>query len=106
MHSEISIESVWKLFGGSSPEWIEELRSGGDADQLHASRGVRAAVQDVSMEIRSGEIFVVMGLSGSGKSTLLRMINGLIPPCEGDVIVQGRSLNTMSVRQLAAPAGP
>ncbi len=101
MHSEISIESVWKLFGGSSPEWIEELRSGGDADQLHASRGVRAAVQDVSMEIHSGEIFVVMGLSGSGKSTLLRMINGLIPPCEGDVIVQGRSLNAMSVRQLA-----
>lgn len=101
MHSEISIESVWKLFGGSSQEWIEELRSGGDADQLHASRGVRAAVQDVSMEIHSGEIFVVMGLSGSGKSTLLRMINGLIPPCEGDVIVQGRSLNAMSVRQLA-----
>ena len=101
MHSEISIESVWKLFGGSSPEWIEELRSGGDADQLHASRGVRAAVQDVSMEIHSGEIFVVMGLSGSGKSTLLRMINGLIPPCEGDVIVQGRSLNAMSVRQMA-----
>ena len=101
MHSEISIEAVWKLFGGSSPEWIEELRSGGDADQLHASRGVRAAVQDVSMEIHSGEIFVVMGLSGSGKSTLLRMINGLIPPCEGDVIVQGRSLNAMSVRQLA-----
>ncbi|WP_413403992.1 MULTISPECIES: quaternary amine ABC transporter ATP-binding protein [unclassified Synechococcus] len=101
VHSEISIESVWKLFGGSSPEWIEELRSGGDADQLHASRGVRAAVQDVSMEIHSGEIFVVMGLSGSGKSTLLRMINGLIPPCEGDVIVQGRSLNAMSVRQLA-----
>ena len=101
MHSEISIESVWKLFGGSSPEWIEELRSGGDADQLHASRGVRAAVQDVSMEVHSGEIFVVMGLSGSGKSTLLRMINGLIPPCEGDVIVQGRSLNAMSVRQLA-----
>ena len=53
------------------------------------------------MEIHSGEIFVVMGLSGSGKSTLLRMINGLIPPCEGDVIVQGRSLNAMSVRQLA-----
>ena len=101
MHSEISIEAVWKLFGGSSQEWIEELRSGGDADQLHASRGVRAAVQDVSMEIHSGEIFVVMGLSGSGKSTLLRMINGLIPPCEGDVIVQGRSLNAMSVRQLA-----
>ena len=96
MQSEISIESVWKLFGRSSPELIEQLRSGADPEHLHASDGVRAAVQDVSMEIRSGEIFVVMGLSGSGKSTLLRMLNGLISPCEGEVIVQGRSLSSMS----------
>ena len=101
MQSEISIESVWKLFGRSSPELIEQLRSGADPEHLHASDGVRAAVQDVSMEIRSGEIFVVMGLSGSGKSTLLRMLNGLISPCEGEVIVQGRALSSMSPQQLA-----
>ena len=101
MHSEISIESVWKLFGRSSPELIDQLRSGADPEHLHASRGVRAAVQDVSLEIRSGEIFVVMGLSGSGKSTLLRMLNGLISPCEGEVMVKGRSLHSMSPQQLA-----
>ena len=101
MQSEISIESVWKLFGRSSPELIEQLRSGADPEHLHASDGVRAAVQDVSMEIRSGEIFVVMGLSGSGKSTLLRMLNGLISPCEGEVIVQGRALSSMSPQRLA-----
>ena len=101
MHSEISIESVWKLFGRSSPELIDQLRSGADPEHLHASRGVRAAVQDVSLEIHSGEIFVVMGLSGSGKSTLLRMLNGLISPCEGEVMVKGRSLHSMSPQQLA-----
>ena len=53
------------------------------------------------MEVRAGEIFVVMGLSGSGKSTLLRMLNGLISPCEGEVIVKGRSLNSMTAQQLA-----
>ena len=101
MQSEISIESVWKLFGKSSAELIEQLRSGADPEDLHASRGVRAAVQDVSMEVRAGEIFVVMGLSGSGKSTLLRMLNGLISPCEGEVTVKGRSLNSMTAPQLA-----
>ena len=102
MHSEISIKSVWKLFGDSSPELIAQFRSGTDPEQLHASHGVRAAVRDVSMEIHSGEIFVVMGLSGSGKSTLLRMLNGLISPCEGEVIVQGQSLKAMTARQMAA----
>lgn len=102
MDSEISIQSVWKLFGRSSPELIEQIRSGVDPEHLHESCGVRAAVQDVSMEVRPGEIFVVMGLSGSGKSTLLRMLNGLISPCEGEVIVQGQSLNSMTTRQLAA----
>ena len=101
MHSEISIKSVWKLFGDSSPELIAQFRSGTDPEQLHASHGVRAAVRDVSMEIHSGEIFVVMGLSGSGKSTLLRMLNGLISPCEGEVTVKGRSLNSMTAPQLA-----
>ena len=101
MHSEISIESVWKLFGGSAPELIAQLRSGADSDHLHASHGVRAAVQDVSMEILPGEIFVVMGLSGSGKSTLLRMLNGLISPCAGEVMVQGHSLNAMTAWQMA-----
>jgi glycine betaine/proline transport system ATP-binding protein len=53
------------------------------------------------MEVRAGEIFVVMGLSGSGKSTLLRMLNGLIPPCEGEVMVKGHSLSAMNAKQLA-----
>jgi len=101
VQSEISIESVWKLFGRSSSEVIEQLRSGVDPELLYATRGVRAAVQDVSMQILAGEIFVVMGLSGSGKSTLLRMLNGLISPCEGEVIVQGCSLNSMTAQQLA-----
>ena len=101
MQSEISIKSVWKLFGRSSSELIEQLRLGADPEELHASRGVRAAVQDVSMEVRAGEIFVVMGLSGSGKSTLLRMLNGLISPCEGEVTVKGCSLNSMTAQQLA-----
>ncbi len=99
--SEISIDSVWKIFGGS-PDVIHQLREGADPEQLHRQLGVRAAVQDVSLDIRCGEIFVVMGLSGSGKSTLLRLLNGLIRPSAGDVLVQGRSLAALTRSELAA----
>ena len=59
-----------------------------------------AAVQQVSLAIEPGEIFVVMGLSGSGKSTLLRMINGLIQPSSGSVAVRGQTLSDLSKRDL------
>ena len=101
MKSEISIDSVWKIFGGSSSDVIHQLRKGVDPEQLHQQQGARAAVQDVCLEIRAGEIFVVMGLSGSGKSTLLRLLNGLIRPSAGDVFVQGRSLAGLTPSELA-----
>src|SRR5690606_39426284 len=39
-----------------------------------------------------GEIFVVMGLSGSGKSTLVRLLNGLIPPTSGQIMIAGEDV--------------
>ena len=101
VRSEISVQSVWKLFGGSSSDVINQLRHGADPDQLHCQLGVRAAVQDVCLDIHAGEIFVVMGLSGSGKSTLLRLLNGLIRPSAGDVLVQGCSLAGLTPPALA-----
>ena len=80
---------------------IHQLRNGADPEQLHQQLGVRAAVQDVCLDICAGEIFVVMGLSGSGKSTLLRLLNGLIRPSSGDVLVQGRSLAALTPSELA-----
>ena len=101
MQSEISIKAAWKVFGDSSSEVIHQLRNGADPEQLHQQLGVRAAVQDVCLDICAGEIFVVMGLSGSGKSTLLRLLNGLIRPSSGDVLVQGRSLAALTPSELA-----
>ncbi len=102
MQSEICLQSVWKIFGGAADEVIAQLRAGEDPAVLHQRSGARAAVQDVSLEIGRGEIFVVMGLSGSGKSTLLRMLNGLIAPCAGEVVVQGRALSSMTSAEVNA----
>ena len=59
-----------------------------------------AALDQVSLDIHEGEICVLMGLSGSGKSTLLRTINGLVAPSQGQVLVDGADLASLSSAQL------
>ncbi|HSW38128.1 MAG TPA: ATP-binding cassette domain-containing protein, partial [Acidobacteriota bacterium] len=49
-------------------------------------------VDDVSLRIATGELFVLLGPSGSGKSTLLRMIAGLTEIDEGRVLLQDRDI--------------
>lgn len=58
------------------------------------------ALQDVSLEIKAGEIFGIIGLSGAGKSTLVRCINMLERPQKGDVIVSGVNMTRLSKAQL------
>jgi ABC-type multidrug transport system fused ATPase/permease subunit len=57
---------------------------------VSASRGGRRVLEDVSIAIGAGEVVALVGRSGSGKTTLLRLINRLIEPDQGDVIVDGR----------------
>jgi putrescine transport system ATP-binding protein len=51
------------------------------------------AVDDVSLSIRKGEIFALLGASGCGKSTLLRMLAGFVKPSKGEIILDGQSMN-------------
>ena len=59
-----------------------------------------AALQNVSLEVRSGEIFGIIGLSGAGKSTLVRCINLLEHPNEGSVLFHGKDLTHLKSREL------
>ncbi|WJS86959.1 ABC transporter ATP-binding protein [Paracoccus sp. TOH] len=63
--------------------------------------GPRRIVEDVTLEIASGETFGLIGPNGSGKSTLLRLIAGLLPRAEGEVRLDGTSLSRLSRRQIA-----
>lgn len=58
------------------------------------------ALDDVSLDIKPGEIFGIIGRSGAGKSTLVRCINLLNRPSEGRVIVDGRNLTELSENEL------
>ena len=53
------------------------------------------AVDDVTLSIRKGEIFALLGASGCGKSTLLRMLAGFEKPTAGEIILDGQSMNNI-----------
>ncbi|MBD8004770.1 methionine ABC transporter ATP-binding protein [Bacillus norwichensis] len=55
-----------------------------------------AAVDDVSLTIRQGEVFGIIGYSGAGKSTLLRCLNLLERPTEGKILIDGKDLTALS----------
>jgi phosphonate transport system ATP-binding protein len=58
------------------------------------------ALRNVSFEVPDGEFMIVIGLSGSGKSTLLRCINRLINPTEGEIIWNGKHVETAEGEEL------
>nr|WP_305790791.1 glycine betaine/L-proline ABC transporter ATP-binding protein [Actinomadura hibisca] len=87
------------MFGRKAGEAARRIAAGAGPEEVRAL-GVTAAVVDVSFEVRQGEIFVVMGLSGSGKSTLIRMLNGLLEPTSGQILVDGTELTGLAPKAL------
>ena len=58
------------------------------------------ALDDISLTIKDGEIFGIVGQSGAGKSTLVRCINMLEPPTSGEVLINGKDLTKLSKAEL------
>jgi putative ABC transport system ATP-binding protein len=67
-----------------------------EARDIHKSFGPTPALRGASVTVREGEIVAIMGPSGSGKSTLLHCLAGIFTPDSGDVLFDGRVMNTMS----------
>jgi len=68
-------------------------------EQLHKSYGSDPIVRNVSLEVNTGELFVLLGASGSGKSTLLRLIAGLITPDSGRVFLNDRDVTYLPTQK-------
>ncbi len=97
---KIRIENLYKIFGDAPDKAMELLKQGEDKESIQDKTGMTVGVQDASFAVNNGEIFVVMGLSGSGKSTLVRMLNRLIEPSSGRVLVDGKDVTGMQQDEL------
>jgi osmoprotectant transport system ATP-binding protein len=60
------------------------------------------ALNNINLDINPGECIALIGRSGSGKSTLLRLINRLLPPTQGEILINNRSIHSFSKTSLQA----
>lgn len=95
----LDCRGVWKLYGPRAGEFLAQ-HGGTPSDADIGAGGFIGAVRDANVEIRKGEIFIIMGLSGSGKSTLVRCLSRLIDPTGGQIRFEDRDLLSMSEREL------
>ncbi|WP_399684716.1 glycine betaine/L-proline ABC transporter ATP-binding protein ProV [Xenophilus sp.] len=102
MAKDIQIDHVFKVFGDDPEAALALVREGLSKQEILARTGQSIGVFDAHFDIKAGEIFVIMGLSGSGKSTLVRLLNRLIEPSAGRVVVDGRDIFRLSDAELRA----
>ncbi|MDD4753727.1 MAG: glycine betaine/L-proline ABC transporter ATP-binding protein [Desulfitobacteriaceae bacterium] len=97
---KIEIKNLYKIFGPHPEKAVDLLKSSKNKDEILSKTKNVVGLNNVSLSIKSGEIFVVMGLSGSGKSTLARCINRLIEPTSGEIYIDGENITAMSYNEL------
>ncbi|MCR1897670.1 glycine betaine/L-proline ABC transporter ATP-binding protein [Irregularibacter muris] len=100
MTIKLKVEDLYKIFGRNPKEAFRMLEQGKSKKEILEKTGQAIGVNNVSLEVKEGETFVIMGLSGSGKSTLIRCLNLLNKPTKGKVIVDGENIVKYDKKQL------
>ncbi|MBK8010648.1 MAG: glycine betaine/L-proline ABC transporter ATP-binding protein ProV [Deltaproteobacteria bacterium] len=102
MKIKIATKDLCKFFGRTPSKVRPLIAEGLTKAEIFAKTGQSVGVVDANLEIYEGEIFVIMGLSGSGKSTLVRLLNRLIEPTSGQILVDGENIADLSPEALRA----
>lgn len=93
--SKVSIRGLYKIFGPLASDMVAHVEKGVNKSQLLDEYGHVLGLQDINIDMKAGQITVIMGLSGSGKSTLIRHLNRLIEPTKGEILVDGQDVMKM-----------
>ena len=96
----IEVKDLTKVFGKNDKQAMKLLEQGQSKEAILKETGCTVGVNRASFSVEAGEIFVIMGLSGSGKSTLVRLINRLIEPTMGSILIDGEDLAKMDKASL------
>ncbi|MBG6248781.1 MULTISPECIES: glycine betaine/L-proline ABC transporter ATP-binding protein ProV [Symbiopectobacterium] len=102
MAIKLEVKHLYKIFGEHPDRAFKLIDKGLNKDQIFEKTGLTVGVKDANLVIEEGEIFVIMGLSGSGKSTLVRLLNRLIEPTRGQVLIDGENIAEVSDTELRA----
>ena len=97
----ISAKNVWKLFGQNPEAYLRAMPDGHSYENIRQD-GYIAGVKDVSLDVKRGEMLVIMGLSGSGKSTLVRCFSRLHEITGGTIEIEGQDIGALSEKELIA----
>jgi len=100
MAIKIEVKNLYKVFGENPDRAFKMIDAGKGKEEIFEKTGLSLGVKDASLAIEEGEIFVIMGLSGSGKSTMVRLLNRLIEPTRGEVLIDGEDIAKISEAKL------
>ncbi|MEL6372768.1 MAG: ATP-binding cassette domain-containing protein [Pseudomonadota bacterium] len=99
---KIAVRNLYKIFGPNPKNVLQHALDGMSKPDLLAKHGHVLGLRDINVEMKEGDITVIMGLSGSGKSTLIRHVNRLIDPTSGEMLVDDTNIMTFSDDRLRA----
>ncbi len=97
---KVKVEGLTKIFGRNPKQALKLLEEGKTKEEILKMTGMTVGVNKASFDVYGGEVFVIMGLSGSGKSTLIRLINRLIEPTAGSVLIDNENISKMDKNKL------
>lgn len=97
---KLTVKGLYKIFGSASDRALQMLREGKSKAEIQKSTGAVVGVQNANFSICKGEVFVIMGLSGSGKSTLQRLLNRLLEPTSGEILIDGEDITRLDRKGL------
>ncbi|WP_083006686.1 quaternary amine ABC transporter ATP-binding protein [Halomonas sp. GT] len=97
---KIQVRGLSKVFGKQPKKALELRDQGLKRPEILEKTGQTLGLSNISFDVYEGELLVIMGLSGSGKSTLIRCLNRLIDTTEGEIIIDGENIPTLSEKAL------